>query len=544
MTFENKYDAKVREEQIRKFWETEQIYKFDRKTTKPIFSIDTPPPTISGRMHIGHAYSYSQQDFIARYKKMNGFEVYFPFGTDDNGLATEKLVQKDKKVDLRKVSRQEAVKIVLEYLEEERPKFIADWKTLAMSCDFDLKYSTIDKFSQKISQESFLELVEKGFVEKRKGPVMWDRVFQTAIAQAELEDKELKSTLNYIKAKFTASENTYLVYATTRPELLFGCVGINVEDNGKYVKIKVNNEFWIVGANTYKEKFKEFKYELIEELTGKEIIGKTVIIPISNIEVKVTHDISVKADFGTGVVYYCTYGGLDCVEWMARYPHIEPIRVLDEAGKLTKINGKYEGLIASVDGRVKILEDLKEIDMLIKKEPITHIVNVGERSGVEVEYIVSNQWYVKYLDKKEYFLDMAHKFKWTPEHMESRIQNWIKGLNWDWGFSRQRHFGIPIPVWSCKECSKIYYPTKDMLPIDPTYTKCPVSKCSCGSSEFIGETDVFDTWFTSASSAVIASKLVDKQTKIKAIIFDVDGVLIDSVKMKEKVWDNFLKSKY
>ena len=538
MAFENKYDAKLREEQIRKFWETEQIYKFDKKTTKPIFSIDTPPPTISGRMHIGHAYSYSQQDFVARYKRMSGHEVYFPFGTDDNGLPTEKLVQKDKKVDLRKVDRKKAVEIVLEYLEEERPKFIQDWKDLGMSCDFDLRYSTIDKFSQKISQESFLDLVEKGLIERRKGPVMWDRQFQTAIAQAELEDVTRKAYLNYVKAKVVGTENTFMIYATTRPELCFAVVGMSVEDSGDYVKLQVGNEYWITGKTTYEEKFKEFKFKIVEELKGENLIGEKVKIPVCEKEVIVSHDTCVKADFGTGIAYFCTYGGLEDIEWASRHK-ASPVELLNTYGKLTKLGGKYEGLLAE-DARKQIISDMELSGELIKKEQKEQVVNVGERSGVEVEFIVSNQWYVKYLDKKEYFWEMAEKFNWTPDFMKSRIENWIRGLNWDWGVSRQRHFGIPIPAWICKNCSKIHYPTKEMLPIDPVLDKLHTSKCSCGSTELIGETDVFDTWFTSASSAVIASKLVDKQTKIKAIVFDVDGVLIDSMNMKSKYFNELL----
>ncbi|MCA9459568.1 MAG: class I tRNA ligase family protein [Nanoarchaeota archaeon] len=504
--FDNKYNPKEKEAEIRKFWDENNIYKFDEKSKKKIFSIDTPPPTISGKMHIGHAYSYAQQDFIARYKRMNGEEVYFPFGTDDNGLATEKLVQKERKVNLRKVERKEAIKIVLDYLEEERPKFIQDWRDLGMSCDFNLKYSTIDSFSQKISQKSFLELVKKGLVEKRKGPVMWDRQFQTAIAQAELEDLTRKSYLSYVKAKIEDSENTFMIYATTRPELCFAVVGMSVEDEGNYVKLKVGNEYWICGAKTYEEKFTDFEFKVVEKLKGQELIGQKALIPIVNKVVEISHDLSVKADFGTGIAYFCSYGGLEDIEWVSRHG-VEPVELLGKDGRLNKISGKYEGKLAD-EARKEIIVDMEEAKFIIKKELKEQIVNVGERSGVEVEFIVSEQWYVKYLDKKEYFWEMAEKFNWTPEFMKHRLENWIKGLNWDWGFSRQRHFGIPIPVWSCSECGKKYYPEEKQLPCDPTEDKCPVGKCDCGSSKFVGETDVFDTWFTSASSAVIASSLL------------------------------------
>ncbi len=511
MTFDKKYNPKERENEIRKFWEKEGIYKFNKDSNKPIFSIDTPPPTISGRMHIGHAYSYSQQDFVARFQRMNGKEVYFPFGTDDNGLPTEKLVQKAKGVNLRKIDRKEAIKIVLEYLEEERPKFIQDWKDLGMSCDFDLRYSTIDKFSQKISQQSFLDLVEKGLIERRKGPIPWDRVFQTTIAQAELEDKEMKSKMNYIKAKILGTENTYIIYATTRPEMIFGCHGFSLEDEGDYVKLKVGDEYWIFGAETYEEKLNKFgiEFELVEKLKGNNLIGEKVIIPLINREIEISHDKSIKADLGTGSAYFCSFGGLEDIEYIKRHPDAKIYEIMNKDGTLNELCGEFKGLIASEEGRYAVMRKLKELGVLIAQENITQIVNVGERSGVPVEYIASNQWFVKYLDKKEYFWEMANKFNWTPEFMKSRIENWIKGLNWDWGFSRQRHFGIPIPVWYCKNCEKQYFAKSEQLPVDPTQDKPSVEKCeNCGGTEFIGERDVFDTWFTSASSPIIASKLL------------------------------------
>jgi len=172
MTFEKKYNPKEKEEQIREFWDKENIYKFDENSSKVVFSIDTPPPTISGKMHIGHAFSFSQTDFIARYKRQKGFEVFYPFGTDDNGLATEKLVQKEKKVNLRKIPRKEAIKICTQYLTQERPNFIKDFKNVGLSCDFNICYSTIDSHSRKISQQTFLELAKKGLIERKEGPVM------------------------------------------------------------------------------------------------------------------------------------------------------------------------------------------------------------------------------------------------------------------------------------------------------------------------------------------------------------------------------------
>ncbi|MBT4647723.1 class I tRNA ligase family protein, partial [archaeon] len=517
MELPSRYEPKESQKKWQEFWEKENIYAFDvNNDEKEIYSIDTPPPTISGNMHIGHAFSFSQQDFIARYMRMKGLNVFYPFGTDDNGLATEKLVQKNKKVNLRKIPRDEAIRICLEYLEEERPKFIQDWKNIGMSCDFNVNYSTIDDHSRKISQKSFLDFAKKGLAYRKKGPVMWDTVFQSAIAQAELEDKKQKSTLNYIKVKLEDSDDTYLVFATTRPELLFGCVGFSIEDKGNYVTLKVGDEFWITGKNTYEEKFKDFEYELIGEVKGKDLIGKKVTIPISNQSIEIDHDMSVDADYGTGIVYFCTYGGIECVEWMTRRPNKKPIDIMNINGTLNQNNGKYEGMRAP-EARKQILIDLDENGSLIKKENIEHVVNVGERSGVEVEYIVSEQWYIKYLNRKEEFLKSGAELEWHPKHMRNRLDNWIKGLNWDWSISRQRHYGIPIPVWYDKS-GKIYYADESQLPIDPTKDR---PKGVPDDLELFPETDVFDTWFTSASTPKLAVELMPEKLRDKLFPMDL-----------------------
>src|SRR3989344_4589899 len=279
---------------------------------------------------------------------------------------------------------------------------------------------------------------------------------------------------------------------------------MSIETAGKYIKIKVGNETWITGAATYQEKFKDFKYKVVEQLLGKDLIGKKVTIPFSNRVVPISYDISVKADYGTGIVYYCTYGGLDCVEWMARHSEAKPINILNKDGTLNEKNQKYAGKLTA-DARKEVIADLEAQHELIKKEEIEHIVNVGERSGAEVEYIISKQWYVSYLDKKEQFLEASAQLQWHPEHMKHRLDNWIKGLNWDWGFSRQRNFGIPIPVWYDKQ-GKVYYADEKQLPVDPVKDR-PLHAPK--EVELIPETDVFDTWFTSASSPFLAINLVE-----------------------------------
>ncbi len=469
--FEKKYNAKEKEKEIKEFWEKEEIYKFDKDTNKPVFSIDTPPPTMSGRMHIGHAFSYSQQDFIARYKRMNGYEVYYPFGTDDNGLPTEKLVQKEKNVIATQMEREEFIKLCTDYINEERPKFIEDWKRIGVSCDFSLFYSTIDDYSRKISQKSFLDLAKKGLVYRKEAPVLWDTMFQSAIAQAELEDLEVETYFNDII--FKTEDGEEIIISTTRPELLGGCVAIFVHPDDK-------------------------RY--------KHLIGKFAYSPLYNEKVPIYADERVSMDIGTGIVMCCTFGDQTDIEWYKEYNL--PLRiVITKDGRMNERAGNYKGMKIE-EARKAIIEDLKNERLLKSQRKIKHIVNVGERSGRPIEIINSKQWYVRYLDKKEEFLAAAKKLAWHPSHMYHRLENWINGLKWDWSISRQRYFGVPIPVWYCKKCGAIKYADETQLPVDPIKDK-PLSKCDeCGSDDFEPEKDVFDTWFTSASSPFLAIDLV------------------------------------
>ena len=232
MNVDKVYDWKKAEPRIQQFWQEKGIFKFDPDdTTREVYSVDTPPPTVSGKMHIGHAFSYSQQDIIVRYKRMKGYNVFYPFGTDDNGLATNLLVEKENKVKASKMERKAFAELCLKTLEKIRPQYIADWKRIGLSADFNIFYTTIDKHCQKISQRSFLELYKKGLEYRKEAPMMICPQCQTAIAQVEMEDVEKESNLCHIKATVETGEE--LVYATTRPELLPSCVGLSVHKDDK-----------------------------------------------------------------------------------------------------------------------------------------------------------------------------------------------------------------------------------------------------------------------------------------------------------------------
>src|SRR3989344_2822789 len=263
MKLEKHYNPKLREKEIQKFWEKNKIYKFNPRLKSKIFSVDTPPPTVSGKMHMGHAFSYTQQDILIRYKRMSGFNIFYPFGTDDNGLPTERLVEKEKNVKATKMDRQEFIDLCLKTLEQElRPKYIQDWKNIGISCDWDLLYTTISPDVRKISQKYFIDLYKQKRAYRKRTPFLWCPECETAIAQVELEDKEKDSQFVYMK--FDTSLKKQITIATTRPELMAACVGISVNPKDK--------------------RYKKF-------------VGQKAILPFYNREIKIQADKDVDMEF-------------------------------------------------------------------------------------------------------------------------------------------------------------------------------------------------------------------------------------------------------
>jgi len=459
------------ENKWRKFWEKERIYQFNPDSKKKIYSIDTPPPTVSGIMHVGHAFSYSQQDFIARFRRMHGENVFYPFGTDDNGLPTEKLVEKINNVKSKEMSRKDFIELCLKTLKKITPDFIQDWKNLGVSADYNIFYSTIDKNSQEISQKSFIELYKAGKIYKKAFPTIWCPECQTAIAQAELEDRELPSQFFTIKFE---CEGKNLLIATTRPELIAACVAvfINPADN------RYGN-----------------------------LAGRKARVPLFNFEVPIIADKSADSEKGTGVMMVCSYGDKFDVDAINRHKLIPKI-ILNYDGTLNF--GRYKGMKIK-DARKKIIGELKEKNLITDSKPISHIVNVHDRCGTEIEFLPTNQWFIKILDEKRKWISLGNKIKWYPEFMHKRYNNWVNGLEWDWSISRDRHFGIPIPVWECINCKKIILPGEKELPVDPLETKKKCPKCG---KEAEPEIRVLDTWATSSLTPQITSFLIKNKIKI------------------------------
>ena len=464
-------DIKEIERKTTEFWAKEKIYSFNPKSKKEIFSIDTPPPTVSGNMHVGHAFSYSQQDFIARFKRIMGFEVFYPFGTDDNGLPTEKLVEKLKNVKSKSMSRQEFIELCLKTLKEITPDFIQDWKNLGISCDYGIYYSTIDKKSQKISQKSFIELYKKGLIYKEQFPAIYCPECQTPVAQAELEDKMQNTFFTTIKFKVGKED---LLIATTRPELLGACVGVFVNPkDGRY----------------------------------KHFVGKKARVPIFEHEVPIIADDSASIEKGTGVLMICSYGDKYDVDAIKRHK-LNPKIVINKFGRIE--SGKYAGMKIK-EARKNILEDLKKENLILEQKTIEHAVNVHDKCGTEIEFIPVEQWFAKILNKKADFIKQGKKIKWHPDYMFKRYENWISGLEWDWSISRDRHFGIPIPAWHCEKCNEIIIADENELPVDPLEKDKACIKCK---SKAVGENKVLDTWATSSLTPQIAASLVSNKIKI------------------------------
>lgn len=476
------YKRKEREEHWRKYWAELGIYKFEEHSGKPIYSVDTPPPYVTAaHLHTGHILSYSQAEFIVRYKRMCGFNTLYPMGFDDNGYPTERYVEKKYNVNKSKVERKDFIDLCLKETKIGIENYKELWNSLGISVDWSKTYSTIDPLCQKMSQWSFIDLYKKGKVYRKNEPTLWCTQCQTALAQADLEDKELESHLNYID--FTVGDERYTV-ATTRPELLPGCVGLFAHpDDERFIHLK----------------------------------DKTARVPLFDYDIPVLFDRSIIPTFGTGLMMVCTWGDMEDVKKIKEL-NLPARLVITEYGKMNSLAGKYHGMTVGA-ARESILLDLKDGGYLSKQDAVKHVTNVHERCETPVEFIPTTQWFIDVLNIKEPLLEKGRELRWYPEFMEKRYEDWVTGTKWDWCISRQRYYGVPFPVWFCKTCNEIIVADEKDLPIDPMGKVPPVTQCPrCSSSEFIPDTDVMDTWATSSCSPFIIPELLS-DPEIKKLIF-------------------------
>jgi len=483
MSFPKKYKFDESEKKWQIFWQENAIYHWSKSEAREnSFIVDTPPPGVSGQLHIGHVYSYTHTDFIVRHRRMKGKNVFYPMGFDDNGLPTERLVEKEKNIRANSVSRKEFINICNEVIAKEETKFRALFNRIALSVDWNLEYQTINPLSCKISQMSFLDLIEKGQIYRDSQPMLWDSVDQTALAQAEIEDREKVTFMNDIL--FSLENGDKITIATTRPELLPACVSVFFHPEDK-------------------------RYNYLE--------GQFAFTPLFNVKVPLLADDMVDPEKGTGLVMCCTFGDQTDIAWWRKHKLPTNI-IISKQGRIENIQFdnscankiKAEQFAAQLTGltvtaaRSKIIELLKKEGLLVNQVQKLQTVKCAERSGAPLEILTTPQWFIKTIIHKEALLKKSDELNWYPKFMKIKLDRWIEGIGMDWCISRQRYFGVPFPVWYSKragEEGKPIFAKNHQLPVDPLvdlpegYNK----------EEVIPDYDVMDTWATSSVSPQLNS---------------------------------------
>jgi valyl-tRNA synthetase len=516
-------------------WLAEGTYKFNPDTTREqVYSIDTPPPTASGSLHVGHMFSFTQTDVQARYMRMTGKNVFYPMGWDDNGLPTERRVQNYYGVrcdpaipynadyrppaqpaknqrDFDVVSRQNFIELCEELAVEDEKVFENLFQTLGLSVDWDLTYRTIDDTSRAVSQRAFLANLAAGDAYMAEAPTLWDVTFRTAVAQAELEDRDVPGA--YYRYPFFTEDGHKVFIETTRPELLAACAALV--------------------ANPDDERYQP-------------LFGKTVKSPLFGVELEVKAHPLAKADKGSGIAMVCTFGDLTDVTWwrelqlptrpiMGRDGRIiaeTPDWITSEAGKqaYAAIAGK-----TAFSAKEAVVELLKEADLLDgEPKKITHPVNFFEKGDKPLEVVTSRQWYIRNggrdEDRRERLIGRGKEIDFHPSFMRSRYENWIAGLNGDWLVSRQRFFGVPIPVWypldaqGNPDYDNPILPSDELLPVDPAADAAPGFDESQRDQPngFTGDADVLDTWATSSlTPQIVGGWSRDEDLFAKVFPFDL-----------------------
>jgi valyl-tRNA synthetase len=504
------------EEKWGRKWVAEKTYAFDRTVNREqVYAIDTPPPTVSGALHVGHVFSYTHTDLIARFQRMNGKSVFYPIGWDDNGLPTERRVQNyfsvrcdpslpfqenyqpEKKQDDTQVaiSRKNFVELCEFLTTEDEKAFEELFQTLGLSIDWDYTYQTIDSRARTISQRAFLRNLARGEAYQTEAPTLWDVTFKTAVAQAELEDRERPGA--YHRIRFQKPDSTYVEIETTRPELLPACVALVAHpDDERY----------------------------------KPLFGTTVTTPIFEVAVPVVAHTLADPEKGSGIAMICTFGDLTDVTWWREFNlPTRPImgwdgRLLNECPNWIKSESAkklWKDLANKTAHSAKelIANFLKESgDLIGEIRPITHPVKFFEKGDKPLEIVTTRQWYIKNggrdQELRTALLQRGKELNWHPEYMRVRYENWVEGLNGDWLISRQRFFGVPLPLWYRLDAAgnpdyqQILIPEENDLPIDPQ-SDVPKGFSEADRNQpngFIGDPDVMDTWATSSLSPQIAAQ--------------------------------------
>jgi valyl-tRNA synthetase len=513
-------------------WESEGTYRFDRHHTRDdIYSIDTPPPTVSGSLHVGHVFSYTHTDLVARFQRMRGKMVFYPMGWDDNGLPTERRVQNYYGVRCEpslpydpgfqppdkpgkqpiSVSRPNFIELCNRLTAEDEKAFEHLWRHLGLSVDWSRTYATIDKRAQKVSQTAFLRLLRRGVAYQLEAPTLWDIDFRTAVAQAELEDREQPGA--YHRIRFARPDDGVVEIDTTRPELIPACVALVAHPADP-------------------------RYQ--------PLFGTEVVTPLFKVPVPVKAHSLADPEKGSGIAMICTFGDLTDVTWWRELGL--PVRaVIQPNGALRSLTwgtpgwesrdassaqAAYDQLanLSAVKARARIVELLRESgDLIGEPRPITHPVKFYEKGDRPLEIVTSRQWFIRTMDFREELLARGAELQWHPEYMRYRYDNWVNGLAGDWCISRQRFFGVPFPVWypiasdGQVDYARPILPNEAQLPIDPS-TDTPDGYVAAQRNQpngFAGDPDIMDTWATSSVTPQIVSGWLD-DPDLFARVFPMD----------------------
>jgi valyl-tRNA synthetase len=541
--FPNKYEHAEVEKKWAQLWEESGVYHWDpAQPRENTFIVDTPPPTVSGSLHVGHVFSYTHTDVVVRYQRMQGKNIMYPMGWDDNGLPTERRVQNkfaitcnpelpyrkdwqphentEKNPRAEQISRRNFIEACAAVTSEDEAAFETLWRRLGLSVDWRQQYATIDAHCRKISQLSFLDLVRKGLVYNAESPTMWDITYQTALAQADLEDRVLKGA--YHDLRFAIDGGGECIISTTRPELLVACIAVVAHPS-------------------------DVRYQ--------KYFGKRAITPLFRASVPIVASEHADPEKGSGIMMVCTFGDIADVEWW-KASGLPIKQVLGTDGRFRPLNfregaflsaepEKAEGAYAQLLGRTSqqarkivaqlLAEDGSSADgkgaaLVGELKPIEHPVKFYEKGDNPVEFITTRQWFVRLLEHKTELLAQGEKIHWHPSHMKTRYTHWVAGLNHDWCISRQRFFGVPFPVWypidaqGRIEYEKPIYAQESQLPADP-FTDLPAGYSESQRNQpggFTGDRDVMDTWATSSLTPQIISKWgIDPERHKKLFPMDV-----------------------
>lgn len=493
------------EKKWQKLWEEMAVYRFDWNDQKrPVFSIDTPPPYASGEFHTGLTLNWTYFDILARYKRMKGFNVFFPQGWDCHGLPVEVEVERINNIKKTDIPPDKFRKLCMKLVEENIAKMKESIIRLGCSIDWSTEYRTMNPDYWRRTQLSFILLYKKGFIYRGKHPVNWCPRCETAIADAEVEYDTRTAQLYYIK--FKLEDDGFLEIATTRPELIPACVMVAVHPHDERYAMHV---------------------------------GKKIHVPMTDRKVTILADEMVDPKFGSGVVMICSFGDKADVKTIMKHK-LPVIMCIDEQGRMTKNAGKYAGT-KSEEAKAAIIDDLKAEGLISKVEPLTQEVSLCWRCRTPIEILEREQWFMKTRILTDDVEKNALEIVWYPDYMKHRLINWAKSLDWDWVISRQRVFATPIPLWYCKKCGEIILAEEDWVPIDPRIEKPKVSKCpKCGGDNFVPERDVLDTWMDSSLTCAIHAGWPDREDWRRRFPADVHPSGVDII----RTWAYYLMVKH